>query len=64
MESIREDIHTELQRLRLDKRHIYNTLLRIIDTLPQAPEVVEETPVVPVAPKKSTKKKKKVTITV
>ena len=42
METIKEDIHQELRRLRLDKKHLYNTLLKIIDTIPQA-----ETPVVP-----------------
>ena len=50
MDSIKEDIKLELQRLRLDKRHLYTTLLRVIDVLhPDTPvvvEVVEETPVV------------------
>jgi len=50
MDSIKEDIKLELQRLRLDKRHLYTTLLRVIDVLhPETPvvvEVVEETPVV------------------
>jgi hypothetical protein len=64
MESIKEDIKLELQRLRLDKKHLYTTLLRVIDVLhpdtpgvievpeetPVVPEVVEETPVVPVVP--------------
>ena len=57
MDSIKEDIHTELRRLRLDKHHVYNTLLRIIDAIPQeaspapvekveeAPTPVEEVPV-------------------
>ena len=48
MDSIKEDIKLELQRLRLDKRHLYTTLLRVIDVLhPDTPvvvEVVEETP--------------------
>ena len=48
MDSIKEDIKLELQRLRLDKRHLYTTLLRVIDVLhPETPvvvEVVEETP--------------------
>jgi hypothetical protein len=62
MESIKEDIKLELQRLRLDKKHLYTTLLRVIDVLhpdtpgvievpeetPVVPEVVEETPEVPV----------------
>ena len=62
MESIKEDIKLELQRLRLDKKHLYTTLLRVIDVLhpdtpgvievpeetPEVPVVVEETPVVPV----------------
>ena len=52
MESIKEDIKLELQRLRLDKKHLYTTLLRVIDVLhPDTPgviEVPEETPVVPV----------------
>ena len=51
MESIKEDIKLELQRLRLDKKHLYTTLLRVIDVLhPDTPgviEVPEETPVVP-----------------
>jgi hypothetical protein len=61
MESIKEDIKLELQRLRLDKKHLYTTLLRVIDVLhpdtpgvievpEETPEVVEETPVVPVVP--------------
>jgi hypothetical protein len=64
MESIKEDIKLELQRLRLDKKHLYTTLLRVIDVLdpdtpgvivvpeetPVVPEVVEETPVVPEVP--------------
>jgi hypothetical protein len=64
MESIKEDIKLELQRLRLDKKHLYTTLLRVIDVLhpdtpgvievpeetPEVPVVVEETPVVPVVP--------------
>ena len=53
MDSIKDDIHAELKRLRLDKRHLYTTLLRIIDALPQeVPEVpkVEEVPVVPQIP--------------
>jgi hypothetical protein len=42
MDSIKEDIHQELHRLRLDKKHIYGTLLKIIDALPQeAPVPVE-----------------------
>lgn len=52
MESIKEDIKLELQRLRLDKKHLYTTLLRVIDVLhPDTPgviEVPEETPEVPV----------------
>ena len=44
MDSIKEDIHTELRRLRLDKTHLYTTLLKIIDAIPQA-----EAPVEPVA---------------
>jgi hypothetical protein len=62
MESIKEDIKLELQRLRLDKKHLYTTLLRVIDVLhpdtpgvievpeetPEVPVVVEETPEVPV----------------
>ena len=40
MDSIKEDIHQELRRLRLDKKHLYGTLLKIIDALPQ-----EEAPV-------------------
>jgi hypothetical protein len=51
MESIKEDIKLELQRLRLDKKHLYTTLLRVIDVLdPDTPGVIvvpEETPVVP-----------------
>lgn len=58
MESIKEDIKLELQRLRLDKKHLYTTLLRVIDVLhpdtpgvievpEETPEVVEETPEVP-----------------
>jgi len=51
MESIKEDIKLELQRLRLDKKHLYTTLLRVIDVLhPDTPgviEVPEETPEVP-----------------
>ena len=43
MDSIKEDIHTELRRLRLDKTHLYTTLLKIIDAIPQA-----EAPVAPV----------------
>ena len=35
MDSIKEDIHQELRRLRLDKKHLYDTLLKIIDALPQ-----------------------------
>ena len=54
MESIKEDIKLELQRLRLDKKHLYTTLLRVIDVLhPDTPgviEVPEETPEVPVVP--------------
>lgn len=43
MDAIKEDIHQELHRLRLDKRHLYTTLLKIIDTIPQgAPEPVVE----------------------
>jgi outer membrane biosynthesis protein TonB len=43
MDSIKEDIHQELRRLRLDKNHLYTTLLKIIDTIPQgAPEPVVE----------------------
>jgi len=42
MDSIKEDIHQELRRLRLDKKHLYSTLLKIIDALPQeAPVPVE-----------------------
>ena len=43
MDSIKEDIHQELRRLRLDKKHLYDTLLKIIDALPQeeAPAPVE-----------------------
>ena len=45
MDSIKEDIHQELRRLRLDKKHLYGTLLKIIDTLPQEKsEAVEEAP--------------------
>ena len=45
MDSIKEDIHTELRRLRLDKTHLYTTLLKIIDAIPQAeaPVVQAET---------------------
>jgi hypothetical protein len=52
MDSIKEDIHSELRRLRLDKTHLYTTLLRIIDAIPQAEapvvqaEPVAEVPVV------------------
>ena len=35
METLKEDIHQELRRLRLDKKHLYGTLLKIIDALPQ-----------------------------
>lgn len=42
MDSIKEDIHTELRRLRLDKTHLYTTLLKIIDAIPQAEAPVEE----------------------
>jgi|SaaInl6LU_22_DNA_1037377.scaffolds.fasta_scaffold01209_12 hypothetical protein len=35
MDSIKEDIHKELLRLRLDKQHVYTTLLKIIDAIPQ-----------------------------
>ena len=71
MDSIKEDIHTELRRLRLDKHHVYNTLLRIIDAIPQeappAPvekveeevpvaEKVEEVPPTPAAVPSVTKK--------
>jgi hypothetical protein len=45
MDSIKEDIHNELRRLRLDKTHLYTTLLKIIDAIPQA-----ETPVVKAEP--------------
>ena len=49
MDSIKEDIHQELRRLRLDKKHLYGTLLKIIDALPQeeppAPVEAVETPV-------------------
>lgn len=46
MDAIKEDIHQELHRLRLDKRHLYTTLLKIIDTIPQgaAEPVVEPEP--------------------
>lgn len=45
MDSIKEDIHQELRRLRLDKKHLYSTLLKIIDALPQEKsEAVEEAP--------------------
>lgn len=48
MDSIKEDIHQELRRLRLDKKHLYDTLLKIIDALPQeeAPAPVETEKVV------------------
>lgn len=47
MDSIKEDIHQELHRLRLDKKHLYTTLLKIIDAIPQeTPEPVAEVPVV------------------
>ena len=49
MDSIKEDIHQELHRLRLDKKHLYTTLLKIIDAIPQEaapPEPVAEVPVV------------------
>ena len=66
MDAIKEDIHQELRRLRLDKNHLYTTLLKIIDTIPQgAPEpVVEPEPVAEPEPelepvKKSTGRKKK-----
>lgn len=73
MDAIKEDIHQELHRLRLDKRHLYTTLLKIIDTIPQgAPEPVvepepepvaepepEPEPVVAPPVKKSTGRKKK-----
>jgi len=41
MDSIKEDIHQELHRLRLDKKHLYGTLLKIIDALPQEAPVPE-----------------------
>ena len=44
MDSIRKDIQIELQRIRIDKKHIYATLLRIMDVV--SPEVAE-IPVVP-----------------
>ena len=49
METIKEDIHQELRRLRLDKKHLYNTLLKIIDTIPQAETSVVPTETQPVA---------------
>ena len=74
MDSIKEDIHQELQRLRLDKRHLYSTLLRIIDTIPQAEAPVEPVAIVeapsvteavappPTPVKKTSGRKKKVTV--
>jgi hypothetical protein len=56
MDSIKEDIHSELRRLRLDKTHLYTTLLKIIDAIPQAEapvvqaEPVAEVPVVEKVP--------------
>lgn len=51
MDSIKEDIHTELRRLRLDKTHLYTTLLKIIDAIPQAEApVVQAETVAPEAP--------------
>ena len=45
MDSIKEDIHQELHRLRLDKKHLYGTILKIIDALPQEKsEAAEEAP--------------------
>lgn len=41
METLKEDIKQELNRIRIDKKHIYNTLLKIIDAIPQ-----EELPLV------------------
>jgi len=47
METLKEDIHQELRRLRLDKKHLYGTLLKIIDALPQ-----EERPPVATEPER------------
>lgn len=82
METLKEDIHQELRRIRLDKKHLYSTLLKIIDAIPQeegpsvatepAPVEPEPTPVEPestpapvtVTEKKTSGKKKKVTVKV
>lgn len=58
METLKEDIHQELRRLRLDKKHLYGTLLKIIDAIPQEerpsvatePEPEPESSSVPVEP--------------
>jgi hypothetical protein len=51
MDSIKEDIHTELRRLRIDKTHLYTTLLKIIDAIPQAEAPVEPVAELPVVEK-------------
>ena len=50
METLKEDIHQELRRLRLDKKHLYGTLLKIIDAIPQEerPSVATEPEPTPV----------------
>jgi len=52
METLKEDIHQELRRLRLDKKHLYGTLLKIIDALPQEerPPVATEPEPTPTEP--------------
>jgi len=52
METLKEDIHQELRRLRLDKKHLYGTLLKIIDALPQEerPPVATEPEPTPAEP--------------
>ena len=80
MDALKKDILEELNSVRMNKKHVYDTILKIIDLLPQTGPVSEENysqlwlekcaaaakPTEPTEPTKSVtkSKKKKVSIKV
>ena len=44
MDALRKDIENEMNLLRVDKSQLYNTLLRIIDLIPEQPAPVAVAP--------------------
>ena len=63
MDSIKEEINDELKNIRINKNHVYNTILKLMDVISQkAPEPSETPEPVETPAKKSTGRKRKVVI--